>query len=64
MKETEFWRRMDEHLGPTYARVWAAEQTLPALGSRTVAQAMADGEPTKVIWRAVWAALELPDRER
>ncbi|MFP5284049.1 MAG: DUF3046 domain-containing protein [Actinomycetes bacterium] len=64
MKETEFWSRLDEHLGPSYARVWAAEQTLPDLASRTVTQALAEGEPTKVVWRAVWSALELPDRER
>lgn len=64
MKETELWHRLDAHLGEAYAQVWAAEQTLPALGSRTVMQALADGEPTKNIWRAVWSALELPDRER
>lgn len=64
MKETELWRRLDEHLGQAYARVWAAEQTLPGLGSRTVVQALDSGEPTKNVWRAVWSALELPDRER
>lgn len=64
MKETELWRRLDEHLGQAYARVWAAEQTLPGLDSRTVQQALADGEPTKTVWRAAWAALELPDSER
>jgi hypothetical protein len=64
VKETELWRRLNEHLGESYARVWAAEQNLTALGSRTVLQALAEGEPTKTVWRAVWAALELPERER
>ena len=35
-----------------------------ALGQRTVVQALADGVPCKIIWRAVWAALELPARDR
>jgi len=64
VKETELWRRIHAHLGEGYARVWAAEQSLPELGSRTVLQALADGEPTKNVWRAVWTALELPDSER
>lgn len=64
MKETELWRRLSLHLGESYARVWAAEQNLTGLGSRTVVQALAEGEPTKNVWRAVWAALELPDSER
>lgn len=64
MKESELWRRLHQHLGDSYARVWAAEHNLNDLGARTVAQALADGEPTKNIWRAVWDALELPDRER
>jgi len=64
VKETELWRRLNQHLGESYARVWAAEQTLPGLGSRTVLQALGDGDPTKDVWRAVWAALELPDRDR
>ena len=34
---------------------------VPAPG---VAQAVAEGVPVKTVWRAVWAALELPARER
>lgn len=64
MKETELWARLDHVLGPAYSRVWAAEHSLPSLGSRTVVQALADGERSKAIWRAAWAALELPDQDR
>ncbi len=64
MKETELWERMQAHLGPGYYRVWAAEFSLADLGGRTVNQAIADGLPSKIIWRAVWEALELPARER
>ncbi|GAA3642373.1 hypothetical protein GCM10022236_51290 [Microlunatus ginsengisoli] len=58
------WQRMREHLGDGYYRVWAGEHHLTSLGGRTVNQAVDDGLPAKTIWRAVWAALELPDRER
>ena len=55
---------MEHHLGPAYARTWAREQVLAGLGGRTVEQALAEGEPPKTVWRAVWEALELPRSER
>ena len=64
MKETELWQRLQLHLGAAYFRVWASEYSLAALGQRTVVEALADGVPCKIIWRAVWAALELPARDR
>jgi hypothetical protein len=64
MKETELWERLRLHLGTGYFRVWASEYSLAELGQRTVVQALADGVPCKIIWRAVWAALELPARDR
>jgi hypothetical protein len=57
---TEFWQRMEAELGPTYARSWAHDVVVPGLGGRTVEQALAQGEETKVVWRAVAAHLELP----
>jgi hypothetical protein len=64
VKETELWRRLEAALGSGYYRVWAAEFNLAELGNRTVRQALADGMQSKTIWRAVWAALELPARDR
>ena len=64
VRHSEFWSRMEHHLGSGYARVWAREQSLRELGGRTVEQALADGVPPKAVWRAVWAVLELPARER
>lgn len=64
MKETELWQRLSHHLGAGYHLVWAAEFNLADLGNRTVVQALAEGLPTKAIWRAVWMALDLPVRER
>ena len=64
MRHSEFWVRMDQALGPPYARSWAEQHVLRALDGRTVVEALAAGEAPKVVWRAVWAELELPPRER
>lgn len=61
---TEFWRRMEHHLGPAYADSWARDQVLAGLGSRTVREALDAGEDPKLIWRAVCDALRLPPSER
>ena len=64
MKETELWARLQQHLGAGYYRVWADEHNLSELGGRTVVQALDAGIAAKDVWRAAWAALELPARER
>lgn len=64
MRHTEFWQRMELVLGPAYARVWAGQQVLTDLDGRTVDQALGDGEPPKLVWRAVAEALSLPDAHR
>jgi hypothetical protein len=57
---TDFWERLDEAFGPGYAVSVATDQVLPTLGGRTITQALAAGEETVVVWRAVVAAY--PDR--
>ncbi|CAB4847170.1 unannotated protein [freshwater metagenome] len=64
MRLTEFWRRLELALGSGYAHSWASDHVLAALGGRTVVQAIAGGEPTLAIWRAVHADLGLPPRDR
>lgn len=64
MRHTEFWSRMEHALGVGYDRVWASQYVLADLGGRTVDEALAAGVPPKEVWAAVWAALELPARER
>ena len=64
MRHTEFWQRMDDALGVGYARSWAQLQVLSELNGRTVEEALAAGTQPKVVWRAVWAHLQLPARER
>ena len=61
---TDFWQRMEHHLGSGYAESWARDQVLGTLGGRTVYEALAAGEDPKLVWRAVCDVLELPARER
>jgi hypothetical protein len=55
---------MEQALGPAYARSWARSHVLRALDGRTVDESLEQGEAPKKVWRAVWAELELPARER
>lgn len=64
MRHTEFWARMEQALGPSYARTWSREHVLAELEGRTVHQALEDGESPKQVWAAVWRALGLPASER
>ena len=64
MRLTDFWDRMDTRFGALYARSYAADMVLAELGSRTVSQALADGEDVKAVWRAVCDATQAPARER
>lgn len=50
---------MDQALGPTYARSWAQDVVVPALGC-TVVQAIAAGVDTRDIWRAVCQVASVP----
>jgi DUF3046 family protein len=64
VRHTELWARMNAALGPAYARTWAHEHVVRGLEQRTVMQALAEGWDAKSVWRAVWAELELPIRDR
>lgn len=59
MRLTDFWNRMEERFGATYARSVAADYRLPALGA-TVDEAIAAGVETKDIWRAVCDEFDMP----
>jgi hypothetical protein len=64
VKLTVFWERMRAQFGDTYADSLAKDYVLAGLGSRTVNQALADGEDVKVVWRAVCDAFRVPERQR
>ncbi|MEI5674925.1 MULTISPECIES: DUF3046 domain-containing protein [unclassified Nocardioides] len=64
MRHTEFWSRMEDALGASYAPSWASQFVMGALGGRTAQEALDAGVPPKEVWAAVWAALGLPERDR
>ena len=55
---------MRAQFGDVYADSVAKDHVLAGLGSRTVNQALAEGEDAKVVWRAVCEAFRVPDRLR
>lgn len=59
MRLTDFWNRMEERFGATYARSVAADYRLPALGA-TIDEAIAAGVETRDIWRAVCDEFDMP----
>jgi hypothetical protein len=64
VRHTEFWARMEAHLGAGYYRVWARQFVIADLDRRTAQEALDAGVPPKQVWRAVWEALDLPASER
>lgn len=64
VRHTEFWERMEQHLGGDYARVWADQVVLGSLENRTAREALDQGVRPKEVWRAVHAMLDLPASER
>ncbi len=64
MRHTEFWSRMENHLGESYARSWASSVVIGSIGGRTTQEALDAGVAPKEIWRAVCEVLDLPASER
>ena len=56
MRLTDFWARLEQVFGRQYAASVAADQVIPQLGGRTIREALAAGEETVTVWRAVVAA--------
>jgi hypothetical protein len=59
MRLTDFWSRMEQRFGASYARSVAADHRLTTLGA-TVDEAIAAGVETRDIWRAVCAEFDVP----
>jgi hypothetical protein len=64
VRHTEFWGRLEHHLGTAYYKAWAEQFVIADLGRRTAKEALDAGVPPKQVWAAVWRALELPPSER
>lgn len=64
MRHSEFWQRMEHHLGDAYAEFWGSNHVMASLGGITATEALAQGAEPLAVWRAVHAELELPHRDR
>lgn len=56
MRLTDFWQRLEQVFGPGYAASVASDQVISTLGGRTIEQALASGDETVTVWRAIVAA--------
>ena len=64
MRHTEFWARMEQALGPSYARSWASSVVMRELDGRTAQEAIDAGVSPKEVWLAVWQTLDLPANQK
>jgi Protein of unknown function (DUF3046) len=64
MFTTDFWERMNAQFGSGYADSVARDYVFANLGGRTIERALADGEDTKTVWRAVCETFDVPERLR
>ncbi|MBL1067141.1 DUF3046 domain-containing protein [Streptomyces sp. 7-21] len=64
MRLTDFWGRMSEHFGSSYADSFARDHVMSELGGRTVYEALEAGWDAKDVWRAVCQAVDVPARLR
>ncbi|ONK10791.1 DUF3046 domain-containing protein [Streptomyces sp. MP131-18] len=60
MRLTDFWERMAEHFGDSYADSFARDHVMSELGGRTVYEALEAGWDAKEVWRAVCSAQDVP----
>jgi hypothetical protein len=60
----EFWQLVDEVLGAAEGRELVGTLVVSALGGRTPAQALQDGDEPRDVWHAMCDALEVPERAR
>ena len=64
MRLTDFWWRMRQQFGPTYAPSFAHDFVLGELGGRTIDEALAQGVEVQEIWRAVCRTVEVAPKLR
>lgn len=60
---SDFWKRMEQRFGASYAYSVASDHRLNALGA-TVNEAIERGDSAKAVWRAVCEEFDVPQRLR
>lgn len=64
MRRAEFTALADHVFGPVLAAAYARELVIPALGGRSAAQAIAEGEDVRRAWTALCDAMDVPESRR
>lgn len=64
MRLTDFWQRMADHFGESYADSFASDHVMAELGGRTVREALEQGWDAKEVWRVVCAVMDVPAEKR
>ncbi|WP_040161916.1 DUF3046 domain-containing protein [Mobilicoccus massiliensis] len=64
MRESEFWRLMNDEFGESYANMVGRTQQLGELGGRTVVDALDAGVPPRRVWDALCDHMGIPAERR
>lgn len=64
MRYSEFWELVTVTFGAVQGRALVTELAVTALGDRTAAAALDDGEDPKAVWWALCDVMEVPEARR
>ncbi|AMM32362.1 histidine kinase [Sinomonas atrocyanea] len=64
MRNSDFWRLMEDEFGSGYAHVLASSAVLAAVGGRTAEEALKAGVHPRTVWLAVCDLQDVPDERR
>ena len=64
MRLSHFWTLMNDEFGESYAGTLARDHVIGALGQRTAAQALEQGESPRAVWLALCDDMDVPESRR
>ncbi|WP_435199107.1 DUF3046 domain-containing protein [Janibacter sp. GS2] len=64
MRVSRFWTLMEDEFGEGYAHTLARGHVIQALGERTVAVALEQGESPRRVWEALCEDVGVPEHRR
>ena len=64
MRNSDFWRLMEDEFGSGYAHVLASSAVLAAVGGRTAEEALRAGVHPRDVWIAVCDLQDVPPERR
>lgn len=64
VRNSDFWRLMEDEFGAGYAHVLASSAVLAAVGGRTAEEALKAGVHPRSVWSAVCDLQDVPPERR